>query len=232
MVPGCAGALCPRSRDEGLAAFRARVEPLWQALPQRAPSRDRVRWDSSRFKVTHLREGLAEAGGSGDAVDIAARAHESAASVHTYEELRGAAEVFGDWPARRPAALERLRRGDRFGSRAAAVKAQVGDGDLGGAWADANDGGCDDGTWLELADASREARPDDAIRVYGRLVNQELEIANDSHYDRVVDLLGRWRTTLGLHGRSKELEIQVAAIRDLYARRTRLLSRMDKAGLT
>lgn len=287
--------------DEGLAAFRARVEPLWQALPPLPPSRDRVggRWDSSRFTVTYLREGLARAGGSvdelvqvlahdlssprqferiadvlegagrerealawlergnrvhapagepalrsrilaaylrdgqvGDAVDLAARAHESAASVRTYEELRRAAEALGDWPARRPAALERLRAGDRFGSRAAAVRAQLGDGDLAGAWSDANEGGCDEGTWLELADASRAARPDDAIRVYGWLVDKELEVADDRHYDRVVDLLGRWRTTLGLHGRGKELELQVAAIRDLHARRTRLLARMDKAGFT
>ena len=28
--------------DEGLIAFRARIEPLWQALPPRPPSRDRA----------------------------------------------------------------------------------------------------------------------------------------------------------------------------------------------
>ena len=68
--------------------------------------------------------------------------------------------------------------------------------------------------------------------MYGRLVHKELEVADDRHYDRVVDLLGRWRPTLGLHGRAKELELQVAAIRDLHARGTRLLARMDKAGLS
>ena len=46
----------------------------------------------------------------------------------------------------RPAALERLRAGDRFGSRAAVVRAQLGEDDLDGAWSDANEGGCDEGT--------------------------------------------------------------------------------------
>ena len=286
--------------DEGLSVFRARIEPLWQALPPRPPSRERAGgWDPSRFKVTFLREQLAQAGGSvdelvdvlahdlsfsrqferiadvleeagrerealawlergnqvysppgeptlrsriiaaylrdgqvEDAVELAAAAHESAATVRTYEELRTAAEALGDWPARRPAALERLRTGARFGGRTAAVRAQLGEGDLDGAWTDAGEGGCDESTWLELADASREARPDDAVRVYASLVNEALQVADDRHYDSVVDLLGRYRATLQLHGRAKELELQVAAIRERYARRTRLLKRMDKAGLS
>lgn len=284
--------------EDGLAAFRARVEPHWQALPPRPPSRERVLgWEPARFRVTFLREGLARAGGSvdeliavlahdlssprqferiadalegagrerealswlergnrvhapsgepalrsriiaaylrdgqvEDAVALAAAAHESAPSVRTYEELRTAADAQGDWPGRRPAALELLRAGERFGGRAGAVRAQLGEGDLAGAWADADEGGCDEATWLELADASRESRPDDAMRVYGSLLATALETADDRHYDRVIDLLGRWRVTLTLHGRAKELDLQVAAIRELYARRTRLLKRMDKAG--
>jgi tetratricopeptide (TPR) repeat protein len=285
--------------EEGLAAFRERVEPRWQALQPLPASRERIpgRWDRGRFTVTYLREGLARAGGSvdelvdvlardlstprqferiadalegagrerealawlergnavhtptgdpqlrsriiaaylrdgqvEDALELAARAHELTPSVRTYEELRRAAQAFGDWPERRPAALERLRSADRFGGRASAVRAQLGEGDLAGAWADADDGGCDEETWLELADASREVRADDAIRVYGSLLVKALEIADDRHYDRVVDLLGRWRTTLKLHGRARELDLQVAAIREQYARRTRLLKRMDTAG--
>ncbi len=179
----------------------------------------------SRIVAAYLRDGQVD-----DAVDLAAQAHELTPSVRTYEELRAAAEALGDWPSRRPAALERLRTAERFGGRSAAVRAQLGEGDLDGAWADADDGGCDEGAWLELADSSREARPDDALRVYGSLVSEALEVADDRHYDRVVDLLGRWRDTLSRHGRTKELELQVAAIRELYARRPRLLARMDKAG--
>jgi tetratricopeptide (TPR) repeat protein len=287
--------------EDGLAAFSARIEPLWQALPPRPPARDRAdgAWDPDRSKITYLREGLACAGGSvdelidvlahdlssarqfariADALEAAGRerealawlergnqvysppgepelrsriitaylrdgqvedaaaltgaAHESAPTVHTYEELRTVAEARGDWPARRAAALDVLRaRGDRYGGRTAVVQAQLREDDLDGAWADADEGGVDDSTWLDLADASRGVRPDDAVRVYGWLVDRALEIADDLHYDRVVDLLGRWQATLRLHGRANEVDPRVAAIREQYARRTRLLKRMDRAGL-
>jgi tetratricopeptide (TPR) repeat protein len=285
--------------DEGLAAFRERVEPEWDALPPLPPARtpSERSWDSRRFRITFLREGLARAGGSvdelvevlardlssprqferiaevleqagrerealawlergsraygpagdagvrsrllaaylrdgqvEDALELAARAHAQAPSLRTYEELRTAAAAAGEWAQRRDEALERLRGADRFGGRSSAVRAQLGEGDLDGAWADAGEGGCDPGTWLELADASREHRPEDAVRVYGRLVEDALEIADDRQYARVVDLLGRWRDTLRLHGRERELDLQVAAIRELYARRKRLLQRLDSAG--
>ncbi|GIU94960.1 MAG: hypothetical protein KatS3mg012_1417 [Gaiellaceae bacterium] len=285
--------------DEGLAAFRERVAPEWDALPSLPPTRTPFgrSWDSRRFRVTFLREGLARAGGSvdelvevlsrdlssphqferiaealeqagrerealawlergnrayapagdpgvrsrllaaylrdgqvEDALELAARAHAQAPSVRTYAELRAAAEAAGEWPERREEALERLRRADRYGGRSSAVRAQLAEADLDGAWADATVGGCDDATWLELADASREHRPDDAARVYGRLLEDALEIADDRHYARVVDLLARWRDTLRLHGRARELDLQVAAIRELYARRPRLLKRLDGAG--
>lgn len=285
--------------DEGLAAFRKRVEPEWDALPPAPPTPTPFgrSWDPWRFRVSFLREGLARASGSvdelvavlsrdlssprqferiaealeaagrereaiawlergdrayapagdpgvrsrllvaylrdgqvEDALELAARAHTHAPSVRSYEELRTAAEACGEWPERRDEALDRLRGADRFGGRASAVRAQLGEGDLDGAWADATEGGCDNGTWLELADRSREHRPDDAMRVYGSLLKEALEIADDQHYAHVVDLLGRWRDTLHLHGRKRELDLQVAAIRELYARRTRLLKRLDSAG--
>lgn len=287
--------------EEGLDAFRERVEPEWAALPPRPPARERTfgAWDRRRYVVTKLREELARAGGSvdelvavlahdlssahqferiadaleeagrerealawlergnavhapggdsrlrprivraylrdgqvEDAVALAERGHEHATSVATYLELRTAAEGLGDWPERRPAALERLRGADRYGGRTSAVRAQLEEGDLEGAWADARAAGCDRDAWLDLADASREAQPDDAVGVYRNLLDEVAERADDSGYKRTVDLLERWRATLELHGRGAELAPVVARIREQYRRRTRLLDRMDKAGLT
>ena len=287
--------------EDGLDAFRKRIEPEWSKLPALPPARDRfgVRFDGARFTVTYLREGLARAGGSvdelvavlahdlsvprqferiadvleeagrerealvwlergnavhapageprlrarvlaaylrdgqvDDAVALADRAHTHAPSVTTYLELRTAAEANGDWARRRPSALERLRGADRFGGRGPVVRAQLAEGDLAGAWADAREGGCDEGTWLELADASQERRPDEAIGVYRRLVEISLERADDTGYKRVVDVLERFRATLEQHGRADELGPEVSRIRERYKRRTRLLTRLDRAGLT
>ena len=110
----------------------------------------------ARIVAAYLRDGQVE-----DAVALAERGHTHAPSTTTYLELRTAAEALGDWPDRRPAALARLRGADRFGGRSSAVRAQLVEGDLDGAWADAHEAGCDDATWLELADASREHRPVD-----------------------------------------------------------------------
>jgi len=286
--------------DEGLEAFRRRIEPEWQKLPALPATRDRAgfSYEAGRFRVTYLREGLARAGGSvdelvavlahdlssshqfariadaleeagrerealawlergnaihlpagdpilrarivaaylrdgqlDDAVALAERAHTHAPSLATYLELRTAAQARGDWDERRPSALERLRGANRFGGRSSAVRAQLAEGDLAGAWADAREGGCDDGTWLELADASRKSQPDGAVAVYRRLVEGELEHAGDNHYKRVVDLLQRWRATLEQHGRAGELAQDVSRIRERYKRRTRLLTRLDRAGL-
>lgn len=286
--------------DEGLTAFRGRIEPEWAKLPALPATRDRFggSFEYTRFRVAYLREGLARAAGSvdelvavlahdlsspnrfakiadvleaagrerealawlergnavhlpvgdstlrgrivaaylrdgqvEDAVGLAERAHEHAPSLTTYLELRSAAEARGDWVELRSSVLGRLRSADRFGGRASAVRAQLAEGDLAGAWADAREGGCDDGTWLELADASRESRPDDAVAVYRRLVEAALERADDSTYKRVVDLLERSRAALHQHGRAEELGEDVGRIRERYRRRTRLLTRLDHAGL-
>jgi hypothetical protein len=46
-----------------------------------------------------------------------------------------------------------------------------------------------------------------------------------------ADLVRRLRSLAGRDD-SLRFEVQIAAIRELYARRTRLLKRMDKAGLS
>ena len=69
-------------------------------------------------------------------------------------------------------------------------------------------------------------------RVYRRLVDAALGRADDAGYQRVVDLLARWRATLDLHDRAGELAPDVARIREQYKRRTLLLARLDRAGLT
>lgn len=55
--------------DEGLAAYRRRLEPEWEALPALGPERStmfRSSYEPRRFAVTMLRTSLARAGGSVD----------------------------------------------------------------------------------------------------------------------------------------------------------------------
>lgn len=89
--------------------------------------------------------------------------------------------------------------------------------------------GCPDSVWRQLADASRETRPDDAVAIYRRLVDKQLESTN--HYREAVALLKLWRETLARTGREGELAFDLRRIRDENRRRRKLIELLDKAGL-
>lgn len=214
-----------RIADELEAAGRQREALSWleRGNAVHKPAGDPLLQE--RIVAAYLRDGQVE-----DAVELAAGGFEHDPSVRRYELLRSAAEAAGDWAQRRPAALERLREANRSGGRTFAVRAQLAEGDLDGAWTDARAGGCDPATWLELADASRERRPDDAAAVYRQAVAAALEHTGTTNYRRAIDLLVRWRAMLEAHARSDELVPEVARIREENRRRPSFLARLDKAG--
>ena len=214
--------------DELERAGREREALAWlergiAAFPPAGDARLRA-----RLTAAYRRDGQLD-----DASRLAERAFAHDPTAATYRELRDATPA-ESWEARRPEALARLRsaapRGLRQGSNEV-VLAQLAESDLDGAWRDARDGGCTRQVWLELADASREALPDDAVAVYLNVAGTELEHSHVGNYERGVDLLTRARNTLAAAGRDDELAPVVARIRDENRRRPRLMSMLDEAGL-
>jgi tetratricopeptide (TPR) repeat protein len=67
--------------EEGLAAYRDRLGREWEALPPLGPARTRTiaQVDGRRFRITHLRESLARAGGSVDEI-VSVLAHDLSSS--------------------------------------------------------------------------------------------------------------------------------------------------------
>jgi len=176
---------------------------------------------------SYLRDGQVD-----DAVALAERAFDSSATAALYTVLRRTSLAAGTWDTRRPQALARLR--DRPGghypqSANEAVTVQLEEGDLEGAWADALARGCPDSLWRKLADAARDTRPDDAVAVYRRLVEERLRSTH--HYREAVELLKVWRETLARFDREGELASDLRRIRDENRRRPRLIELLDKAGL-
>ena len=286
--------------EDGLAAFRERLEREWEKLPPLPPGA-RSAFGDGRFTLTYLREQVARAGGSidelvavlardrsspyrfvliadeleragrerdallwlerglaafpraadarlrerliaaylrdgqvEDAVGVAARAFEHAPTAATFAELRAAAQAVGDWDARRPAALERLRdapAGPYRQGRTEAVAAQLAEGDFDGAWADARAGGCARHVLRRLADASAATRPDAAVAVYRSLVDEALEHSHVQSYREAVELLECWRAALAAAGRDAEFRAELARVREENRRRPKLLSLLDAAGL-
>ena len=89
--------------------------------------------------------------------------------------------------------------------------------------------GCSTSVWRELADALRETRPDDAVSVYRRLVEDLLE--GTQHYRDAVKLLKVWRDTLASAGREASMAPDLDRIREQNRRRPKLIQLLDKAGL-
>jgi tetratricopeptide (TPR) repeat protein len=288
--------------EEGLAAYRARLEREWEALPALPPTESRVFGfhDARRFTVTRLRESLARAGGNvdelvsvlakdlstpyrfceiaeeleqagrerealvwlerglhsfppaaderlrsrlirayvrdgqaEDAVALAERAFTSEPRASTYLDLRETASGLPDWAERRSAALQRLRDpaaeappASRYfhRDRSEVVRAQLEEGDLEAAWADAVEGGCEIRLWRQLADARRERHPDESIGVYRRLLDKVLEQTDVRAYHEAVALLREIRKTLTDHAREEEFADDVERIREAHRRRPKLLS--------
>jgi tetratricopeptide (TPR) repeat protein len=279
--------------EDGLAAYRARLEREWETLPQLPPERESPflgSYDSRRATVTFLRESLARAGGSvdelvsvlardlsssyqfcriadtleqagrerealvwlergiaafppvgdvqlrsrairayrrdgqgADAVELASRAFDAEPSARTYAELREATDGFRE-RGLRETALARLRDLTDVGGRSQAVRAQLDDGNLEGAWRDAEEGGCTPALWRTLADARRAENPEDALGVYRRLLEQALEHSHVSAYQEAIDLLRGIQTSLELAGRAPEFQADLDRVRTEQRRRPKLLA--------
>jgi tetratricopeptide (TPR) repeat protein len=95
--------------EEGLAAYRARLEREWQALPALPPAEPRVFafHDGRSFTVTRLRESLARAGGNVD--DLVAVLAKDLSSPYRFCEIAEELEQAG----RQGEALVWLERGLR-----------------------------------------------------------------------------------------------------------------------
>ncbi len=188
----------------------------------------------ARLIHAYLRDGQVE-----DAVSLAQRAFAAGPRASTYRELRETAAALPGWPERRTAALQLLRDPaaegrplDRYflRDRSEVVRAEIEEGELEAAWADAVDGGCEVRLWRQLADARREAHPDESIGVYRRLLDQILERADVRAYHEAVALLREIRKTLAGHAREQEFADDVERIREAHRRRPKLLSLLAAEG--
>lgn len=279
--------------EDGLAAYRARLEREWETLPELSPERERPflrGYDSRRGTITFLRESLARADGNidelvsvlardlsspyefcriadtleqagrerealvwlergiaafppagdaqlrsrairayhrdgqePDAVELASRAFNAEPSARTYGELREASNGFRE-PGLQETALARLRDLTDVGGRSQVVRAQLDDGNIEGAWRDAQEGGCTCALWHTLADARRSEHPEDALGVYQRLLEGALEHSHVGAYQEAIDLLHEIQMSLELTGRGPAFQTELDRVRTEQRRRPKLLA--------
>lgn len=156
--------------------------------------------------------------------------HQQGSSSTTYGLVRAAAEACGVWPTERPGARAALAERDLGGL----VDVLLSDGEPEAAWqVPESHPEWDPGPerWLRLAEAREPSAPGDALDVYLRLADHELETTGKSAYVRAVGILKQAGKSARAAGREAEFAEHVAALRDKHRRRPTFIAVLDKARL-
>lgn len=157
------------------------------------------------------------------AVALALRSFDEEPRSGGYAGLRSAAEGRPEWPELRARALAALSGDDL-------IWAHLIDGDPEAAWLEAMHGGASGMTWMELAERRRATHPDDALPIYRRALERDLQHADARAYQEVVNRLKEIRTCLELAEREHEFEEEVSGVRAEDRRRPNLMALLDAQG--
>jgi len=156
--------------------------------------------------------------------------HQRMPSSSTYGLLRAAAEAGGVWPAERPGARAVLAERDPGGL----VDVLLADGEPEAAWqVPGAHPDWDPGPqrWMRLAEARETSAPGDALDVYLRLADLQLETTGKAAYVRAVAILKKAAQAARAADRQGEFAAHLAALRETHRRRPTFIAVLDKARL-
>jgi tetratricopeptide (TPR) repeat protein len=170
-------------------------------------------------------------------------------STDAYNELERHARRIKQWPEWRTGALELLRERARAtgeqarppqmrwpsvqagGTSSLLVSILIRENEVEEAWSAAQEFGCGEHLWLDLAKLREQTHPDDSLPIYQRHVNQALALVNESGYQTAAGHLRQIRDMLKAHGRSQEFDVYLAAVRQEHKRKRKFLAILDAAKL-
>jgi uncharacterized Zn finger protein len=85
--------------------------------------------------------------------------------------------------------------------------------------------------WMRLAEAREVAAPGDALNVYLRLADLQLETAGKAAYAQAVAILKKAAQAARASERQGEFTAHLAALREIHRRRPTFIAVLDKAQL-
>lgn len=156
--------------------------------------------------------------------------HQRMPSSSTYGLLRTAAEACGVWLTERPAARAVLAEHDLGGL----VDVLLSDGEPEAAWqVPGAHPGWDPGPqrWMRLAEAREAAAPGDALDVYLRLADLQLETTGKAAYAQAVAILKRAAEAARAAERQGAFAAHLATLRETHRRRPTFIAILEKARL-
>ena len=190
--------------------------------------------ETSGWQVAQLYEliaGVLRRGGlRREVVELRHDQHQHMPSASTYALLKIASEDGGVWQTECPWARAQLADRDLGGL----VDVLLDDGEPDAAWQVATKNPSwepGDRRWMRLAEGRAPGHPSDALKVYLRLADVELETTGRAAYVRATATLKKAANSAISAHRTGEFAAHMQILRDRHRRRPTLIQMLDRAGL-
>jgi uncharacterized Zn finger protein len=168
--------------------------------------------------------------------------------LQQYKLLKAHAQIMGGvkaWKLWREKALSFMKEGiasaksrakknrslDSNSDRSELVQIFLWEKNVDAAWGEAQEGGCREDLWLDLALKREADYPEDALAVYQTLVEPAIDRKNNESYRRAVSLVLRIRTLLARLNRREEWVRYVESLRATHRRKRNFIEMLEQ-GLT
>lgn len=171
---------------------------------------------------------------------------EEHSGLDTYKKLHGVASQVGDWPAQRERALKLLvetiqreaSETTRWKPQSSApnysrrVEIALWEADLDAAWTAVQQGVCDISMMIELADRLEPSRPDDALKLYRRVIPPIVEETNNAAYAQAIGLIRRIGKLMPDRKETQEFSDYLAELRVRFKPKRNFIKLLDDVVLS
>ncbi|MBI4481544.1 MAG: SWIM zinc finger family protein [Acidobacteria bacterium] len=167
-----------------------------------------------------------------------------APSLEQYRNLKVHAGQVGQWQAWREKALgfvretiakaKRENRKDRWGwsrrtDHRELVSIFLWEKDVDAAWREAQEGGCSNSLWMELAARREKDHPEDALPVYQNQVEPTVNQKNNEAYREAIGLLRKVRGLMVRLGRESDFGPYLESVRAAHRPKRNFMKLLDRA---
>lgn len=104
------------------------------------------------------------------------------------------------------------------------------EGSVEAAWCEAQEGGCSEELWLELAAWRAEDHPQEALEIYWSRIEPLVEHTNNAAYEQAYGLLVKVRHLMWRLGREEEFEEYLQLLRAEYKRKRNFMKLLEAIG--
>jgi uncharacterized Zn finger protein len=168
------------------------------------------------------------------------------ANLEEYKNLKAHAEQINQWEVWREKALTYLRehagraksesQKNRWAWYCKAdhsdlVRIFLWEKDLGAAWREAQEGGCSNDLWMELAAKRDKDHPEDSLPIYQRQIEPTLSHKNNQAYAATIKLLRKVREVMTRLERQDEFRNYLDKIRAAHKPKRNFIKLLDQASM-